>query len=110
MGERGRFEGIHEPIRRLEQLEDELAAMGGMNEIRERVTNIRADIVDAEMERAVGEARFEYEMKNYGYDSDTWRPKDYETLEDAIEDMAADGWRYIHAFDNGAVFERAAGE
>lgn len=58
----------------------------------------------------MSERRFEYEMKNYGGSDSTWRPKvDYETLEGAIEDMAAGGWRYVGCTDGVAVFERPLG-
>jgi hypothetical protein len=102
-------------IKRLETLETDLAQRDGLSDIRKRVTNIRADMVSSELDRSFdrvfGEeaaaSRFEYEMQRYK--KTAWdRGMDYETLQDAIEDMAADGWRFVDVTDGVAIFERPA--
>ena len=37
-------------VERLEQIEDELAGVGGMGEFRERISEVRADLVEAALD------------------------------------------------------------
>lgn len=48
---------IADVARRLENLEDDLAAQDGLEDVRERVTKIRMDLVDAGLEEAMSSAR-----------------------------------------------------
>lgn len=50
--------------------------------------------------------RYKYEMRDWG--DHPFTEDDYGTLEDAINDMARNGWRFVETVNEVAVFERPA--
>ena len=55
MKRRGEIGDLPDALRRIEEIEDELSQMDGMEEIRERLTDARSDIANAEMARIIDE-------------------------------------------------------
>ena len=55
MERRGEIGDLPDALRRIEQIEDELSQMDGMEEIRKRLTDARSDIANVEMARIIDE-------------------------------------------------------
>lgn len=55
--------------------------------------------------------RFRYEFVDYATDGNPFLPdSEFETLEDAIEEYASNGWRFVESRESVAIFEKPANQ